>query len=167
MEFNKDNRYDFEQDPLLIAGKRIEIMYKEHINNNKLLYEIKSDDLWCKTGNIYIEYEQKLHGKWVPSGISVTKADIFVYVLKDFDGNIKYSIEMSTKTLLERINKLIQLNKVVFSGKKESNHCTATKGYLISLSDIYITDIEIEEYKQQEEIRQKQRIKEIAKQYGR
>lgn len=160
-EFNNDNRYDFEQDPLFINGQRIEIMHKEYITKNKLTYEIKSDDMWFKTGNMYVEYEQYINNKWVPSGISVTEADIFAYVLKDEDGQIKYSIEMPTKLLKERIDKLIQLNRIKFSGKPKTYNGTSTKGYLVPLSDIYITDIEIEEYKETAELKRKQRLKEL------
>ena len=160
-EFNNDNKYDFEQDPLFINGQRIEIMYKEHITNNKLTYEIKSDELWYKTGNMFVEYEQFINNKWVPSGIAVTEADIFAYVLKDEDGQIKYAIEMSTKILKERIDKLIKLNRIKFGGKPKTYNGTATKGYIVPLSDIYITDIEVDEYKIENEIKRKQRLKEL------
>lgn len=156
MNYNNDNKYDFEKDPLLISGKRIEKLYHDYITNRSITYEIKSDKRWVTTGNIYIEIEQRLNNKWVPSGILVTKSDIFVYILLDKDENIVYSIEMPTKKWLKRIDKLKELGLIDIIKKEAEPKCPATIGYRIPIKYIYITDIEIETEK--EKIKQ-ERIK--------
>lgn len=43
--------------------------------------EVKRDDRAAQTGNVYIEYECLRGGEWQPSGISTTKALVWVFVL--------------------------------------------------------------------------------------
>ena len=43
--------------------------------------EVKTDAQVARTGNVYIEYECLRGGKYVPSGIAATKADLWAFVL--------------------------------------------------------------------------------------
>lgn len=45
--------------------------------------EVKRDDQAAKTGNVYVEYACLTSQGWQPSGLSVTKAANFVFVLFD------------------------------------------------------------------------------------
>lgn len=50
--------------------------------HNGIMYEVKSDRVAYKTGNLVIEYEHTCK----PSGISITKADVWIYFVIDCDG---------------------------------------------------------------------------------
>lgn len=43
--------------------------------------EVKTDARYGDTGNVYIEYECKRRGQYVPSGIATTKAVLWAFVL--------------------------------------------------------------------------------------
>src|SRR5690348_4007883 len=45
--------------------------------------EVKCDDKAAQTGNVFVEYACKTANGWQPSGISVTKAHTWVWVLLD------------------------------------------------------------------------------------
>lgn len=44
--------------------------------------EVKTDLMSQETGNVYVEYECLKRGKYVPSGIAVTEAPLWVFVLE-------------------------------------------------------------------------------------
>lgn len=92
--------------------------------------EIKTDYQWQRTGNIYVEYEcyYVQAGKDKPSGLSVSKAPYYVFVLPWADR--------------EPLIKIIPtaLLKLVVKAKGREAECThsqnPSKGYLIKLKDI-------------------------------
>lgn len=47
--------------------------------------EVKRDARAATTGNLYVEYAQHIGGAWIPSGISVTGADAWAFVLPPND----------------------------------------------------------------------------------
>lgn len=59
--------------------------------------EVKTDLKAQKTGNIYVEFECKRRGTYVPSGISTTEAAVWVFVLDM--GNL--AVAISTHFLRE------------------------------------------------------------------
>ena len=69
MNFNSDFRYDLE------IGKEYESRFADLFRDKK--FEVKTDFISHKTGNIAIEYKSR--GK--PSGISITKSDFYVYII--------------------------------------------------------------------------------------
>jgi hypothetical protein len=150
-DFNrKDGKYDFKLDPKNIHGQLIEVRYSKHITSDNIErqigYEIKSEGphSWIKSGNLYIEFEQFKDGEWVDSGISITEADMWVHVLKDENGNILHSIEVSTSWLKNRIYELnCQITK-----KERTGDGTATKAYLVPLKDLYHTPSDYTKFKQ-------------------
>jgi hypothetical protein len=44
--------------------------------------EVKTDREAARTGNLYVEYECLRRKGWTPSGIQVTQADVWVFVLR-------------------------------------------------------------------------------------
>ena len=150
MNFNNDNKFDFEADPKFINGQLMEQIFGEHITNFK--FEVKSENqkVWNKSGNIYIEFEQFINGKWTPSGISVTEAEYWVQILKNFDDEFIVPILLPTKWLNERIRTLLKNKIASISGKDRTEDGTATRGYLIPLKWLYITDDEVEQYSNME-----------------
>lgn len=43
--------------------------------------EVKSDRYAASTGNLAVEYQQRLNGRWRQSGIATTEADMYVFEL--------------------------------------------------------------------------------------
>jgi hypothetical protein len=69
MNFNNDFKYDLQIGQ--IAGKKL----ADILQNKKI--EVKYDKIASRTGNIAIEFESR--GK--PSGISITEADYYCYII--------------------------------------------------------------------------------------
>lgn len=68
--------------------------------------EVKRDRMWAKTGNIFIEFE--CSGK--PSGLFVTEADYFAYIL--YRDNINVAVYIwKTDLLRAAVQKWIEDNK--------------------------------------------------------
>ncbi len=75
VKFNRDNKFDLQLSQALLCERRLAEIFA---NAKFETIELKSESyLWERTGNICIEYEQ--NGK--PSGIAVTKADLWVHEL--------------------------------------------------------------------------------------
>jgi len=148
MNFNKNNKWDFSEQPKLINGEIMENIFSNIITNKELKFEIKSENQykWLKTGNIYIEFEQYINGKWTPSGISVTEAEYWVHILKDFDNQFMLPIMVPTEYLKKRIKWLLSHDLCSINSKDRTEDGTATKGFLMPLKWIYITDDEIDQY---------------------
>ena len=68
----------------LRAGKEGENLVQDTLVNGTI--EVKTDLKWKNTGNIYVETEcfYQTSGAWEPSGLSVTKADWWAFVLNGF-----------------------------------------------------------------------------------
>lgn len=143
---NNYEKYDFKVDPIHLNGQKIEKIYYSTLTNEDLSFEIKSErySKWGFTGNIYVEYQQMKHNQWVPSGITLSEADYYVYVLKDNDDNILYTIEIETTQFKDRIKDLIRLGIAKCITKDKVQHGSATKGILVPLSSLFITQKEIE-----------------------
>ncbi len=102
IEFNHDSRYDI----------------KTTLGHISRTYEVKTDLLCGKTGNLALEYECR--GK--PSGITTTEADYWIYKLDDGFYRI------STKELKNLIA-VGKYSRMVTGGDKGSN----TKMFLFKL----------------------------------
>ena len=55
--------------------------------------EVKTDQVSQTTGNIYVEYACKKQGQYKPSGLAVTEASLWVFVLELGDLAIAVSVE--------------------------------------------------------------------------
>lgn len=90
-----------------------------------LTVEVKRDRRWVETGNIYIEsafYSRATHN-WVESGIMVTKADRWAFVLE--------SLVIIAKTT--DIRRAVDTYGRPISNKIEPN---PSKGFLITVDDL-------------------------------
>lgn len=87
--------------------------------------EVKRDARWKDTGNLYIEYAcfYQAMKAWKPSGISVTKADYWAFVI---EGSVLFvPLELLKKTCLtkgRKIDCIIPPNP--------------SKGFLVTVQDI-------------------------------
>ena len=99
-----------------------ELVRKLFDGRNKI--EVKRDLRWRETGNLYIETEQysTYYEKWIPSGISISKADFWAFQL---DTLILF---VNTDKLREAIK---EENRPI-SMKRQP----PTKGYLVKVTTI-------------------------------
>lgn len=144
----KRKEVDLSINEKFINGVMIEQNVFKMLTDSDIKFEIKSDYIWKNTGNIYIEIEQNIEGRWVHSGLTVTKADYFVYVLMENDKPIN-QLFFETEKLKERIRKLysLQLCKIITKDANPDNLETSTRGVLIPLKNLYISDSELEDRK--------------------
>ena len=109
-KFNKDLKY----------GKKHEKLVME----SRLDYELKTDRLAHRTGNLYVEYQSR--GK--DSGISISKSNIWIFKIVDKKDKHLFSIEIP----LDRLKKMVH-NKysTVLGGDYKTS-----KGYLVPIVDL-------------------------------
>jgi hypothetical protein len=162
---NKNNyeRWDFELDPIHIGGKKIEMKYQNHLKNDKITFEIKSERhcKWGLTGNVFVEFEQLKNGTWQKSGISTSQSDYYVFVLKDNEDNIMFTIEISTDRLKERLKLLHGLGYVSIVDKKKTSYGSATRGFLLPLQYMYLSPAEIQMNNEIKEREDRRKVKKI------
>jgi hypothetical protein len=122
MEVNKSS---FDLD--FTYGREGEKLVEQLLTNGKTV-EVKRDRKWCQTNNVYIEVEcwYMKSQSWEPSGLSVTKADYWAFVLEQ-------SIVM------------IPTDHVWYAVKNFGREITCeippnrSKGYLIQVEDLLLT----------------------------
>lgn len=93
----------------------------ERVGKNYVI-EVKEDFMAAKTGNVAVEYECR--GK--PSGINVTKADVYAYVIHEGEG-VRQLHLVESKVLKKAISKKMY-HRTVVGGDRGSN----TKMYLFT-----------------------------------
>lgn len=108
IQFNDDNRYDL---GILTMDDQF------------ITVEIKEDFTCEETGNVGVEFECR--GK--ASGISVSRADLYMYKIHEPNGDISFYI-METKTLKALI-RAEKYHRIVTGGDEGSN----SKNYLFKL----------------------------------
>ncbi len=118
MEFNSDFRYDLEYG--IVEG---ETWFHNVVSNSK--FEVKTDRLSAKTGNIYIEYESR--GK--PSGIKTTQADYWVYKVTETK-----AIVIKTEELKTIVRQLILDKKAIPNVRGGDNNTSL--GVLVKIKDL-------------------------------
>ncbi len=92
--------------------------------------EVKTDYQWQNTGNLYVEYEcwYVNDNKWKPSGIEVSKAKYWTFVIPVAD---KQQVALSVPISL--VKKLCKTAPKVPMHNSEN----PSKGYLIKVSQIW------------------------------
>jgi hypothetical protein len=112
---------DFDLD--FSKGKEGENLVENTLINGTI--EVKNDLKWKNTGNIYVETEcfYQTSGQWEPSGLSVTKADWWAFVLNGFFMLIP----------TEDLKLIVQVEGTAIECKIEPN---PSKGYLIRIEHI-------------------------------
>jgi hypothetical protein len=118
MNYNSDFKYDLEYG--IVEG---ETWFHNIVSNSK--FEVKSDRLSEKTGNVYIEYESR--GK--ASGIRTTQADYWVYKVSE-----KQAIVIQTDELKRKIAVLVNDGKARTGVKGGDNNTSL--GFLIKIKDL-------------------------------
>jgi len=68
----------------LSYGQQGEALVEELLTHGKKI-EVKRDRQWKRTGNVYIEVECYFHRikNWAPSGLMITEADYWAFVLEE------------------------------------------------------------------------------------
>ena len=112
-KFNKDLKY----------GKKHEKLVME----SRLDYELKTDRLAHKTGNVYVEYESR--GK--ESGIIASKSNLWIFKIVDKKDKHLFSIEIR----LDRLRKLVYNKYLTTLG----GDYKTSKGYLVPIVDLVST----------------------------
>lgn len=91
------NLSDFDLD--LTFGQEGESLVKELLTGGQTI-EVKRDRKWVSTGNVYVETECFFNrtNSWGPSGINVTKANYWAFVLEEGifimpTNAVKYAVE--------------------------------------------------------------------------
>jgi hypothetical protein len=118
LKYNSDFKYDLEFG--VLEG---ETWFDEIVSNRK--FEVKTDRLSAKTGNIYIEYESR--GK--PSGIKTTQADYWVYKVTETK-----AIVIKTDELKEIVRQLIIDKKAIPNVRGGDNNTSL--GVLVKIKDL-------------------------------
>lgn len=117
------SRSDWDLD--LRFGQEGEIMVNYFLTAPVETVEVKRDRRWKETGNLYIETEcwSDALACWYASGIMVTKASHWSFVLEDL------VLTVPTDTIRKAI--------AIYGLKKEMNRPEySTKGYLITVEDL-------------------------------
>lgn len=117
---NKDFRYD------LKIGELYEQQLADILSNKTV--EVKTDLLYYKTGNIFIEFECR--GKL--SGLATTKADHFAFILLAEDGTPSIHIFETAK--LKKALKLIHKKEVLRTVNGGDDNLS--RGYLVKFKKI-------------------------------
>ena len=112
---------DFDID--LSKGKVGEALVEDTLISGTI--EVKTDLRWKDTGNIYVETEcfYQTSGQWEPSGLSVTKADWWAFVLNGFFVLVR----------TEDLRLIVQTEGTSIDCKIEPN---PSRGFLIRLDHI-------------------------------
>ena len=110
-KFKKDLNY----------GKKHEKLVIESYKN----YELKTDRLAYKTGNIFVEFESRRK----ESGIKTSKSDIWIFKIVDKNDKHLFSIEIPLDRLLKKVYN--STYRIVAGGDN-----LTSKGYLIPLIDL-------------------------------
>jgi hypothetical protein len=118
MKYNNDFKFDLE-----FGVQEGETWFDEIVSNQK--FEVKTDRLSAKTGNIYIEYESR--GK--PSGIKTTQADYWVYKVTE-----SKAIVIKTQELIQIVRQLI-IDKKAISNVRGGDNNTSL-GVLVKIKDL-------------------------------
>ena len=110
-QFNKDFKYGKKHEKLVMKSRED--------------YELKTDRLACKTGNVFVEFESRKK----ESGIKTSKSDIWIFKIVDKSDKHLFSIEIP----LDRLRKKVYNStyRIVAGGDN-----LTSKGYLIPLQDL-------------------------------
>lgn len=114
-QWDIDNSYG--QEGELLVGDII-----EGIKHGRV--EVKRDWMFHKTGNLYVEYECYRQGGWHKSGVAITEAETWVFVLGDSNVAICISTDR-LKTIARQCYRQARFRRE----EKDGSH--PTKGVLV------------------------------------
>jgi|LULG01.1.fsa_nt_gb hypothetical protein len=99
------------------------------MNGRRFTIEVKFDDKSSSTGNLYIEYHNSKADK--PSGVTVTKSDLWIQVLPEESG-LKTVWVTSVKSLRDFMEKVEPYKRIAFGGDKNSAGYVYTKEAILN-----------------------------------
>jgi len=117
--FNKNYTHD------LKFGEMKEKELADILVNQEI--EVKTDKWFCKTGNVAVEYESR--GK--PSGISITKAKYWVFILVDTDLKIESMIFVPTSRLKKIARRYLKTDRDITGGDLDEKGIPTSRMILI------------------------------------
>ena len=94
------------------------------LGRKKFTIEVKFDDKSASTGNLYIEYHNSKADK--PSGVTVTKSDLWIQVLPEESG-LKTVWVTSVSALRDFMERVEPYKKIAFGGDNNSAGYVYTK----------------------------------------
>ena len=110
-QFSKDFKYGKKHEKLVMKSRED--------------YELKTDRLAHKTGNVFVEFESRKK----ESRIKTSKADIWIFKIVDKNDKHLFSIEIPLDRLLKKVYN--STYRIVAGGDN-----LTSKGYLIPLVDL-------------------------------
>ena len=110
-QFNKDFKYGKKHEKLVMKSRED--------------YELKTDRLACKTGNVFVEFESRKK----ESGIKTSKADIWIFKIVDKSDKHLFSIEIPLDRLRNKVYN--STYRIVAGGDN-----LTSRGYLVPLQDL-------------------------------
>lgn len=117
--FNKNYTHD------LKFGEMKEKELADILLNQEI--EVKTDKMFCKTGNVAVEYESR--GK--PSGISKTKAKYWVFILVDRDLKTESMVLIPTSRLKKIARRYLKTDRDVHGGDLDEKGIPTSRMILI------------------------------------
>lgn len=108
------------------VGEKLVGTFLEHLAGSTI--EVKTDYRAWDTGNLYIETEQEINGRWVESGLSISKAEYYSFAGPTGDG----FLTIPTSRLKHIVT---STGRPVHMARKSATS-RDTRGYLIRVLDI-------------------------------
>lgn len=90
--------------------------------------EVKRDGKFAETGNLYVEFRCFRRGKWRPSGLATTDAELWVFVL----GDSETALVVPTELLKSICRDLYERGRI--AEERDGSH--PTKGVLVKVSHL-------------------------------
>lgn len=90
--------------------------------------EVKRDGRFAETGNLYVEFACLRRGTWTPSGIAVSTAEAWSFVL----GDSEVALTLSTDLLKDICRMAYRQGRI--AEEKDGSH--PTKGVLLKVSHL-------------------------------
>ena len=109
--------------------KRYDYDLSCQMGRKKFTIEVKFDDKSSTTGNIYIEYHNSKADK--PSGVAVTKSNLWIHVLPEDDGSKAVWIS-SVSSLRNFMEEVEPYKKIAFGGDGNSAGYVYTKEAILN-----------------------------------
>lgn len=104
--------------------------FLEHLAGSTI--EVKTDYRAWDTGNLYIETEQEIDGRWVPSGLAISKSTYYSFAGPSGDGFL--TIPTS------RLKRIVTETGRAVHMQRKSATSRDTRGFLIRVVDV-VADI--------------------------
>jgi hypothetical protein len=107
-------------------GQEGEILVNQFLTAPIETIEVKRDRRWKETGNVFIEFEcwSDVLCQWYPSGLSITKASHWAFVLED---SVVIVPTEKVKKTVAKYGRRVEMNRPEYS----------TKGFLITIEDLF------------------------------